>query len=190
MPISRECPSLHWFSQNSKMFNGTTWRIIYQISSYQPSNMETTGRFLFRPFRKVWISLRWFSCPWKLLHNTVKNCDTTLHENMTNGLVLIPIHRQPHRQTCNLYEVSFFTAYRRPKKELITKPVDGNRSNFLTCKLHLCFWYCHMLTVLLIPLYLDNRFCFSLQVQEKRQKEDPDLVELFADYAFQMDAPQ
>lgn len=145
--------------------------------------METRGRNSFMPFRKVRMSLRWFSWPWQLLDNAVKNCNT-LHENMTNGLVLIPSHRWPHRQTCNLYEVSFFIAYRMPKKELITKPVDGNRSHFRTCKSHLCFWYCHMLTVILIQQYFDNWFCFSLQVQ--RRQKDPDLVELFADYAFQM----
>jgi len=41
-----------------------------------------------------------------------------------------------------------------------------------------------MLTVILIQQYFDNWFCFSLQVQ--RRQKDPDLVELFADYAFQM----
>jgi hypothetical protein len=146
------------------MFNGTTWRIVYQISSHQPSNMETAGINSFMSFSKVWMSLRWFSWPLKLLDNAVKNCDTTLHKNMTNGLLLIPSHRRPHRQTCYLYEESFFIAYRTHKKELITKPVDGNRSHFLTCKLHLCFWYCHMLTVLLITRYFDNWFRFSLQV--------------------------
>jgi hypothetical protein len=46
-----------------------------------------------------------------------------------------------------------------------------------------------MLTLFLIPQYFDNWFHFSLQVQ-KRQKKDPDLVELFAHYTFQTDAPQ